>query len=257
MEGDLDMSRAKMMLFPDDVHFVAANYLTFLRDHLPEDLAERLYNDGLPDIAMPHQTVSVADLVRPLSSREFPADGLSCVADLTGYMVVCYEMRLGKESGADDLYKMAYVASLYLYSFIEGGGAPPASGYLAALRLMATASLKLDIQGRLQVCHFLGYLVPMLPRGSTDEPAPLSGLLLTMSIVLASIVSDLGVVTKDTMENEQLSEEWNQEEESEESSPPAGRRVVVLRQLVREMYGEGGRVRQAADRFLLAVQGRR
>jgi len=252
MEPDV-INRRGNVLFPINVGSVAADYLAFLAERVPQDVAEQLYRDGQPDIGMPAQTVDVTDLVRPLSSGTFPAEKLAHITGLLGYIVTSHEIGFDENRSGDDPYKMIYAASLYLYCFISGGGVPTASGYLAAIRIMATVSLKLDLQSRLQVCRFLASLVPMLPSGSTDERAPLSSLLLTLSVIVGSIVSDLGMFAEHTMKNEHIGQEWRKEQEAEEAGEPACHRIVVLKQLLLEMFGASGKVRESADRFLLAI----
>lgn len=237
-------------LFDADSRSVAAGYLAFLATHVPKDLAEQLHHDALPDIDMPSEIVDPADLVAPLSSGAFPSEKLWNIAGLLAYTIACYEMEIEHNPSEHDVYKVLYATSLYLYCFISGGGVPEASGYLAALHLMARLSLNLDMESRLQVSRFLASLVLMLPSGSTDEPAALSGLLLTLSIIVGSIVVDLGEITGETMRREHIKHEWSKEQLGELSS----KRIMILKQLLAEMYGIPGRVRQAADRFMSGIE---
>lgn len=250
---------SRNMLFSMSSGFVEADYLGFLAQRVPKDITDQLYGDGQPDIGMLAQTVDVTDLVRPLSSKAFPAEKLADIAGLLGYIVIGHEIGVDENQSEDDPYKMIYAASLYLYCFIRGGGVPVASGYLSAIRIIAAVSSKLDLESRLQVCRFLASLVPMLPSGSTDEDAPLSSLLLTLSIIVGGIVSDLSVFAEHTMKSEHIeqawseSQEWIASQETAEAWKSIYNRISAIKQLLLEMYGASGMVRQGADRFLLAI----
>jgi len=256
------MNDTASMMFPIDADSVAADYLTFLVERVPKDLADQLDRDGQPDIGMPSETTDAADLVRPLSVGAFPTDKLRDVAAILGGIVIKYvikqEIRLGRigltgELDDDDPYKMIYAASLYLYCFIRGGGLPPASGYLDAIRIVATIPLKLDVHSRLQIARFLASLVPMLPSDATDEPAPLSTLLLALSLVLGSVLSDLGVFAEQTIKSEHLLDAWTKEQAAEAASGLSYNRIAFLKDLLSDMHGLSGKVRQSADRFLVAT----
>ena len=237
-------------LFPVHAGFAAADYLSFLAKRVPKDLANQLDLDGQPDIGMPSETVTAADLVKPLSSGVFPTDNLSAMTSLLGYILIGYGFELAENPSDVDPYKVIYAGSLYLHCFVSGGGAPPASGYPGGIHVLVTASLKLDVPSRLQVCRFLGSLVPMLPPGSTDEPAPLSGLLLGLSLIIGSILGDVSVFTERVIKSEFLEtdEEYMREYAFEE--------FAVLKKLLVDVFGVSGKLREGADRFMVAMEDR-
>lgn len=237
-------------LFPVHAAVAAADYLAFLAKRVPKDLAIQLDDDGQPDIGMPHQTVNVADLVKPLSSGVFPSDNLSHMTDLLGYILIGYGVGPAADPSSVDPYKMIYAGSLYLHCFVNGGGSPPASGYVGGIHVLVTASLKLDVPSRLQVCRFFASLVPMLPVGSTDEPAALSGLLLGLSLIIGSILGDVSVFAERVMKSEFLGTD------AEENREYAFEELAVLKNLLVDVFGGSGKVRRGADRFMVAIEDR-
>ncbi len=321
-------------LFATSGGFIEADYLGFLAQRVPKDIAAQLFDDGQPDIGMQSetvdvadlarpQTVDVADLVRPLSARAFPTEKLLEAALLLDEIAIGYEIGLD-DGSKDDPYKVIYAASLLLYCRTYAAWVSEGMAYMRALRVVATVSLKLDFESRLQVSRFLGSLVPMLPSGSAEEDqedaplssllltpsfedAPLSSLLLTLSVIVGSVVSDLSIFAERTMKSERIeqawsgrfdeqawsrteeenellqSEEWTQawqeqfaplreilrddpvllqklsepwntsREEAEEVWKAVYQRIAAMKQMLLEMYGAAGKVRQGADRFLLAV----
>lgn len=254
MEPDA-IERIADALFSVDVDSVAGDYLAFFAERVPENIADQLHHDGLPDIDMPSSTVDAGDLALPLSSGEFPAQNLLNLTSLLGYMIFCYESELEENRSKHSPHKLIYAGSLYLYCFISAGGVPEHSGYLACLRMMATVSLNMDVQSRLQVSRFLAALAARLPLGATDEPAPLSGLLLTLSLVVASVLSDLSVFAEHTMRCEDIAQEWGEDVGDEEVHRSGSSRTVVLKHLLLHMFGESGKVRQAAMRLLAPTEG--
>lgn len=237
------------LLFPAHGGFATKDYLAFLAQRVPKNLADQLDHDGQPDIGMPCQTITVRDLVEPLSSGVFPTDNLDDFTNLLGYVLICQQIDLDEKNPAEgDLYKMIYSGSLYLHCFVGGGGLPPASGYPGGINVLVTASLRLDVFSRLQVCRFLASLVPVLPVGSTDEPAALSCLLLGLSLIIGSILGDVGVFTEHVMKSEFLAPEAEFREFAFEE-------IVHIKKLLVDVFGASGRVRHAADRFMAAVPG--
>ena len=235
-------------LFSVHTGFVAADYLAFLAERVSKNLARQLEFDGQPEIGMPSQTVKVADLIKPLSSGVFPTDKLYDMTDLLGYILMCYGDSPEKRSNEAYLYKVLYVGSLYLHCFVSGGGGPPTSGYLLGIKTMVTVSLKLDVQSRLQVCSFLSFLVPKLPAGSTDEPAPLSSLLLGVSLIIGSILSDVGVFTEHVMKGEFLAQE------DEMIREWAFEDLAILKNMLLDQFGVSGKVRKVVDKFMMAIE---
>ncbi|NLE37273.1 MAG: hypothetical protein GX621_04535 [Pirellulaceae bacterium] len=242
-----EINRLSAMLFCDVPGSVAKDYLAFLALRVPENIEEQLKDDGQPDITMPHQTVRIEDLVNPLSSGAFPADNLFDLASLLGFIVIGYEIAIEAKERDEDAYTMIYAASLYLHCFITGDMEPTASGYLHALRVMTTMSLKLDLPSRLQVCRFLASLVPAAPLDppEVDTPeAPISSLLLVQAVILSSIVSDISVLAEHVAGIEHLHDEWKSWHSTS---------VVELRNLVSQAFGPAGRIRNAADRLFLTI----
>ncbi|MHC4179637.1 MAG: hypothetical protein ACYSWU_19165 [Planctomycetota bacterium] len=252
MERNDKIKRMGKSLFPTAASPIAADYLAFLAKRVPENLAEHLYSAGEPDISMPSQRVHIEDLMRPLSSKVFPCEKLDDIASLLGFIVIGHATSFEENGDAEDPYTMLYAASLYVYCFLSAGGVPEHSGYVTSMRIMAAVPLRLDLESRLQVCRFLGSLVPMIPTDdSTDEPAPLSTLLLALSVIVGSVVSDLSVFTEQAMRSEHIEQEWR----AEKTSEPEFEDISALRQLVAEMYSPSGKVRQGENRFLLANAG--
>jgi hypothetical protein len=234
--------------FPVNADFNATDYLAFLAKRVPKDLANQLELDGQPDIWMPSQSVKVVDLLKPLSSEKFPTDNYSDITDLLGYILIGYGIVLKNSPSDIDPYKVIYVGSLYLYCFVSGGGMPSASGYMTGIHVLVNAALRLDVPSRLQVCRFLSFLVPQLPIGSTDEPAPLSGLLLGLSLIIGSIIDVLSVFTKDVMKSEFLTPGANENREY------AFEQITVLNKLIMDYFGVSGKLQQGADRFMMAIE---
>lgn len=247
------------LLFSMSSGFAVADYLGFLAQNVPKGIAEQLFRDGQPDIGMPSQTLHADDLVRPLTDREFPSEKLPEIAGLMGYIVIGHEVRLNEKESHDDPYKMIYAASVYLYCFLRGGGMPIASGYLSAIRVMATVSSTLDLQSRLQACRFLASLVPMIQVGSTDEDAPLSSLSIALSLIVGSIIRDLSCFAAHAMKTERIDQAWSKTPDWIDSQETADawetiyQQISALKQSLLALYGEAGDVRHAADRLLLAV----
>ncbi|MBN1911977.1 MAG: hypothetical protein JW818_19805 [Pirellulales bacterium] len=247
--GPDEMRHLDAALFPDAPSQIAADYLAFLAARVPKDIAEQLDTDGQPDIGMPHQTVTIEDLLAPLSSGVFPTENLYGLADLLGFIVIGYNTLIDENEGNLAPYKMLYGASLYLYCFLGNDREPSASGYPCATRVIISVSAALDVPSRLQVCRFLASLVPMVPANETDEPdweTPRSVLLLTLAMIVGGILSDLGVLAEHAMESEHLHQEWN------DCDSLSG--VSDMKKALLEMFGMSRGVREAADRLLAATQ---
>lgn len=269
-------------LFATGADSVAADYLAFLAKRVPKDLAQQLDLDGQPDISMPSSKISAEDLVEPLSTGAFPTTKLWEMVNILGYILIGYSNEEGeKEAGIrppsqgkeTDPFKMVYAASLYLYCFIRNEAGPGATGYSYVLRVLATGSSRLDVQSRLQVARFLFSLVPMLPPNASDDPAPLSGFLLTISLVVASVFHDLAVYAEQAMQAENFAQEWknwhgelveSEKEMTEFMNLIHGDRAPVrsdvhpieaLNAMWSDFYGRTGKMRQDADRLLRGIQG--
>jgi hypothetical protein len=91
----------------------------------------------------------------------------------------------------------------------------------------------------------------MLPCGSTDEPAPLSSLLLNISIIIGSIISDLSFFTENIMIKENMIQEWLEMQGSEEMESPLYERIVALKKQLLNMYGESGKYYKEQNVFNL------
>lgn len=265
----MERGRAKSIggrLFDPESRLNISDYLAFLAERVPSDLEDRILDDAQPDISMPSQTVTVTDIVRPLSSGELPVANLARLTGLLGYLVIGYDIRLSKgncddtrlsadhrqSADNDNVYKFLYVASLYLYCFVRGGGVPPASGYLHGIRVMALTAMKLDVQSRLAVCRFIAFLVPMLPCGSTDEPAPLSNLLFLLSLVIGSILGDMAPLLKNTSASEELVREW-EEEAGDVVTQTACQGITPMKEVVLQVLGPCGNVKRGLDDILMIL----
>jgi hypothetical protein len=248
MEPNDSIDRIGKSLFPRDATSIAADYLAFLAERVPGDLADQLYRDGGTEFTLPSKPMDVAELVRPLLSQAFPCENLCEIANILGFIVTIHRIGIDKNADAEDPYKVLYAASLYLYCFLGNDGVPEHSGYAVSIRMMTVAALRLDLQGRLQVCRFLASLVPMFPPiDSTDEPAPLSCLLVAISVVLGSIVCEASVFAEQAMQAECVEQNWRPGGTSE----PEFEDVSALMQMLFKMHGPSGEVRQAADRLLM------
>lgn len=235
--------------FAVDPRRVDADYLAFLAERVPKDLVDQLHDDGQPDIDLAR--ISPASLVDPLSSGVFPEDEKVRweLENLLRYLTWGYDVS-EQRNEPEDPYKVVYAMSLYLHCYILGGKDPPPDPYLTALRLLVTACTKLDFQTRLQVCRFLGSRITMLPPAPYDYVGAVSGLVWAMAMILGSLVDDLAAFAAAAAKEEAVEAKWHR---GEEFLDPV--RVKKIEQLLREMYGAGGRVRQAADRLVAALGG--
>ena len=203
-------------LFSASSGSIEAAYLGFLAQRVPKDIAEQLNSDGQPDLGS-SKSISVTDLVRPLSTHAFPSSELQELADILGYTITCYACSLENDPAKHDPYKLMYAVSLYLYCFVHGEG-PEASGYLAALGVLTDVSTRLDLETRLQACRFLGSLIPTICAEATtvgallNEPAPSSSALIALSAIVGSVAADLSLKTESAMNSEKIGEAWAAEE---------------------------------------------
>ncbi len=243
-------------LFPAAGSFVEADYLAFLAQRVPKDIGTQLNGDGQPDLGW-SKSIGIDDLMRPLSSHSFPSRELREMACILSYTIHCYMHALKEQPARDDPYKLIYAISLYLHCFVRGQG-PEAGAYMTALGILADVSARLDLETRLQVCRFLGSLVPTICAEATtvsallNEPAPASSALVALSLIVSSIVSDLSVMAENTMEGESVSSTWAAEAAYPTTSSYQG--ICLLRRCGSEMYGSSGKMRQVADRFLPAIE---
>lgn len=243
-------------LFPAAGSFVEADYLAFLAQRVPKDIETQLNSDGQPDLGW-SKSISIDDLMHPLSSHSLPSRELQETASILSYIIHCYMHALKEQPARHDPYKLIYAISLYLHCFVRGQG-PEAGAYTAALAILADVSARLDLETRLQVCRFLGSLVPTIYAEATtvsallNEPTPASSIVLALSIIASSVVSDLSVTTENTMKSESVGSAWAAEEAYPTTSSYQG--ILIMKRLVSEMYGPSGKVRQVADRFLPAIE---
>lgn len=269
-------------LFATGAAFVAADYLAFLAKRVPNDLAQQLDLDGQPDIGMPSSKICAEDLVKPLSTGAFPTTKLWELVNILGYILIGYSAQEGEKAAGSlqplfkkdqDPFKMLYAASLYLYCFIRNEAGPGATGYRDVLRIMAAIPPRMDVQSRLQVARFLFSLVPTLPPNASDEPAPLSSLLLTISLVVGSVFHDLAIYAEQAMQAENFAQEWRElhvatvesEKKVDESmklvhgdQAPVRtfvRPIEALNAMLSDQFGRTGKMRQDADRILQGMQG--
>ena len=253
MDRFLDhLKKCAEMQFPIDVDSIAADYLTFLSTRVPKDIENQINDDGQPDIGATHNEIKASDIVRPLATKTFPADNLSDSASLLGYIVIGYAISLNQYSSNDDPHKLVYVASLYLYCFIKSGGSPEASGYLSAIQIMATVPLRLDVPAQIQVCRFLTALIPALPVNAFVEPAPMSALAITTSIIAGTILEDLIGFAQQAAALEELDIEWHKVEI--DNASPWRKEIACLKGLLADLFSESGRIPDAAKRFIREIR---
>lgn len=234
--------------FMVDTRRVDADYLAFLAERVPKDLVHQLHDDAQPDIDL--DRIRPETLVEPLSCGSFPQDEEERrdIEQLLNFVTYCYEEVFERE--VLDPYKVVYAMSLYLHCYILGWKDPPPNPYLTALRLLVTAAMKLDYQTRLQVCRFLGSRVMMLPPDPNDAVGAVSGLVWAIAVLLGSLVEDVAAFGEAIAKEEAIEEKWHLGEKYLDPE-----RVKKIERLLRDMYGPGGRVRHAADRFVRALGG--
>jgi hypothetical protein len=251
-----EVSSSRDPLLPASGASIEMDYLSFLAERVPKDIAAQLRCDGKPDLGA-SESISVTDLVRPLSTHVFPSAELQELARILGYMIMCYTPSLENKPSKHDPYKLMYAGSLYLHCFVHGKG-PEASGYLQALGMFTDVCMRLNFETRLQACRFLGSLIPTISAEATtvsallNEQAPASSALIALSVIVGSVASDLSLKTESTMKSEKIREAWAEEEAYKETSIYWGMRL--LKRYISEMFGVSGKVRQGADRFLAAIE---
>lgn len=262
MEGINEICK---MFFKESNEKADADYLAFLAKKVPKDLDEQLQCDGAPDLSASKE-IDVTDLMRPLSSLAFPTDKLGEFNSIMEYIVISLGTSILEYPNSDDPYKVIYAASLYIYCNLCGPNALETQVYFDALAILASICIRLDLETRLQVIRFLGAFVPIM-RSELDKMAlpiskhhndyvpvalaPLSSILIAMSVIVSSILNDLSLAAENTMKSERIRFAWSKEETATNTTYEL---IAILRQLIFEMYGISGKVRQSADRFLPALE---
>ena len=175
-------------------NFVETDFLRLLARKVPRNIAEQLDGDGQPELGL-SKSVSIADLIRPLSTYAFPSDHLDGLSSVLVSMMVGYQLDVTEKRCVLDPYKFIYACSLYLYGFVHGK-CPADYVWIPALAMLADISASSDLETRLQVCRFLGSLLPticseetFLDSGLVDEFAPASSAFLALSVIVGSIAS--------------------------------------------------------------------
>lgn len=252
-----DMSNLPGMPFPAGSIFKEADYLGFLAERVPRDIIEQLNIDAQPDLGL-SESVTIGHLTEPLSGLAFPSNDLWELASILEYMVTCYSLTFKEDASKDDAYKLIYACSLYLYAFVYAKG-PTAGPYLAALALLADVTIRLDIEARLQVCRFLGFLAPTVYSEASsvgamaDELAPMSSILVALSVIAGSIISNLSLEIEKSFNDENTRKVWAEAEVNKETSTSWG--IGILRRRLDEMYIAIGKVPNNVEQFLLANRG--
>jgi hypothetical protein len=240
-------------LFPTTQMFREVDYLSFLAERLPTDIADQLNRDAQPDLSL-NRVIDIADLVRPLSAGAFPSDKLYDITDVLSFTLMVYQGKLGEsDSAKPHPFKVIYGASLYLHCLIHGHGKPRHGAFTVALGMLANTCVRLDLQTRLQVSRFLGSLLPVMRTEDIWEYAPLSSVLALVCIIVGSILDQLAVLTGETMKSEDIGKAWKEVEGEERA--PSDEAISDLKRLISEMFGPQGRVRQSADQLLSAISG--
>ena len=232
--------------------FTETDYLAFLARRVPQDLGEQLTRDAHPELML-DEYVETVDLMRPLSSHSFPADCDSRVvavfrlAGILEYTLSRYILDIEKGAHHADPYKQVYIASFYLYCCLRG--AIRGREYVGALLVLVKAAGQVELEGQLQVSRFLGSLIPLIPGADVADPAPLSSILIALSLIGATIVSDLSVRAERAMCEEGFVQAWTREQEEFEEGYPCLDAMKALRQVVSDFFGASGKVEQIAFRF--------
>ena len=119
---------------------------------------------------------------------------------------------------------------------------------MAALGMLADVSSQLDLETRLQVCRFLGSLIPPIRDGASAVSALVNGtcshvqeLLIALSIIIGSVTSDLGWMAENMMKSERTGWAWAEDEVDKETSIYWG--ISVLR---RRFFEDVWHVREGA-----------
>jgi hypothetical protein len=253
------------ILFKEPNCIPYADILAFLAKRVPVDIAEQLDCDGHPDLYL-SESVNVTDLILPLSSFAFPTDKIGDLNSILEYIVIIYKNRNIKDPKIDDPYKIIYASSLYLYCNLFGPNTLETQVYFDALGLLVRNCVQLDFETRLQVIRFLGCLVPRmqseldkmaLPKSNNHDDyvpvdlAPMSSILIIISLILSSMLNDLSLAAENSMKSERIRLAWREVEVANNSTYEL---ILFLRKLISDMYGLSGTVRQSADRFIKALE---
>jgi hypothetical protein len=245
------MNDAFQKLFPPSAEFSETDYLAFLSQRVPRELDKQLTHDAHPDLMM-DEYVEVADLVRPLLRRSFPSDCASHsiaifrLAGILEYTLSGYTIALSEDRNHDDPYKQIYIASFYLHCCLNG--AITGRECVGALLVLVKAAKQLDLDGQFQVSRFIGSLVPIAPRANVSGPAPLSSILIALSVITAGIISSLSMLVEHAMREEDFAQDWKKEEQEFREGYPCLDSMKALRQLVSVSLGASD-LQQIADRF--------
>lgn len=227
---------------------IEEDYLGFLAKRVPADLREQLQIDAEPELAL-KPSLHIDDLIAPLQRHAFPRSKHWEIADLTSYIFLCYEAPPADATMEEDLYKVIYVVSLYLHSFVYSNG-PEASGYLAALGMFVEVSCRIDFESRLQVCRFLAAMVRSISsvvkvQGRLgDEDTPSASIQLAIAAIVGGILCDIGILANEAMKAEGLSKHWAADS-LRGGTAEWGIKTMITH--LAELYGSHGRVREIAD----------
>lgn len=251
------MNDLNSMLFAIPGSFKEKDYLTFLSQRVPPDLTIQLISDGGIDLALSKDCgtdIDVSDLVIPLLNLSFrakrPTVNILSIASILNHIMIGYGINLREDPKSENPYKVIYIASFNLYGHLNISSCQ--CGYLNALDLLMIACDKLDFESRLQVCRFLGSLIPSLGLEKKHEPAPISATIIAISIILSNVINDLSLLAEHTMPKEQIGKAWK--EKSEKKRHPYYDTITFLKRSVSDFFGPSGKMRNIADRFLPVIE---
>lgn len=139
---------AENVLTPDK-GFSEREYLHFLASKASSEWLDELSNDGGVDLDL-NRILDADDLLKPLKTFVFPTEHIQDLDALLVSFVIGYS---SEEDEVADVFKVIYIASLYLYCHAM---TPETTGIAGlACALIAQRVIQLPLEERLQVARFL------------------------------------------------------------------------------------------------------
>lgn len=233
--------------------FCEADFLAYLSQRVPTDIAEQLRRDAHPDLKA-DEFVDLTDLTRPLSEHCFLSEARCCREvrvhltfileyTLTGYTIHILD---GDDQGSP--YKWIYVAVFHLYCSMRE--AVRSREYVSALLVIERAASQIDLEGQLHVSRFLAWLIRVIPKGSVADPTPVSSAVLALSLVLANCMNNLLGLAEQSVAEERFAQSWEKEFLTLiDERTMSMNAMIVLRRLLSENFRVSGRVEQCAARL--------
>jgi hypothetical protein len=129
--------------------FSERDYLRFFASKASSEWLDELTNDGGVDLNL-NRILDADDLLKPLNTFAFPTEQIQDLDSLLVSFVIGYSL---EENEATDVFKVVYIASLYLYCHAMTPDTTGITGLACAL--IAQHVIQLPLEERLQVARFL------------------------------------------------------------------------------------------------------